>query len=223
MGVEIHMRLRTCASNRDWLAPDHLLVNIPHKPRDGSIPARGQLDLAAALDNLPTTHLGRAGLASSTSPLTSKPGKGSTRRWLTSFIVRIGRHVWRRSAAPLAWPGHARLALLREVRREMRVGRLEEAEVLLKSAQQSGARDPQWLNLMGVLHEARGLWKLARKHYGKAMKADRRFAPAQQNMRRWYELFTFGRAREPVSLGDEGPDETCADGADSTMHCRETP
>lgn len=63
--------------------------------------------------------------------------------------------------------------------------------------------DARWLNLMGVICESRGDWRRARRFYGKAMRADRGFAPAEQNMRRWYEMFTFGRTRWPVALGDD--------------------
>jgi hypothetical protein len=56
---------------------------------------------------------------------------------------------------------------------------------------------------MGVVCESRGEWRRARRFYGKAMRANRGFAPATQNMRRWFELFTFGRTSWPVALSDE--------------------
>ena len=34
-------------------------------------------------------------------------------------------------------------------------------------------------------------------------RTDKRYEPAQANMRRIYELHTFGRSKEPVTLGDE--------------------
>jgi hypothetical protein len=65
---------------------------------------------------------------------------------------------------------------------------------------------PGWdavcLNLRGIICQARGEWKQARRFFGKAMRADRGFVPARQNMRRLYELDTFGATRLPVALVD---------------------
>ena len=85
----------------------------------------------------------------------------------------------------------------------IRLGCLNEAGAILGSVGNRGRRDAAWLNLRGVVYEARGDWRRAHRFYGKAMRADRRFAPAEQNMRRWFELFTFGHTRWPVALGDE--------------------
>jgi hypothetical protein len=90
-------------------------------------------------------------------------------------------------------------AFLTKVCTTIRLGRLDEAEAMVAS------HDAPSLNLLGVIHEIRGEWKLARKYYGKAIRTDQRFEPAQQNMRRFYELHTFGHSREPVALGDETP------------------
>ena len=94
-------------------------------------------------------------------------------------------------------------AAVREASLAIRLGCFEEAERILESAGDSALRDAAWLNLMGVVHESRGDWRRARRCYGKAMRADRSFGPAEQNMRRWYELFTFGRTHWPVALGDD--------------------
>ena len=60
--------------------------------------------------------------------------------------------------------------------------------------------DPAWLNLIGVIHELRRDWKNARRYYGRAIAIDGAYEPAQQNMRRLYELYTFGRSVEPIAL-----------------------
>jgi Flp pilus assembly protein TadD len=85
----------------------------------------------------------------------------------------------------------------------LRLGRIEEAEIVLQSIAERRPRHAGWLNLMGVIFESRGAWRWARRLYGKAMRAGRGFAPAEQNMRRCYELFTFGRTNLPVALGDD--------------------
>ncbi|MDB5290404.1 MAG: hypothetical protein JWL69_1645 [Phycisphaerales bacterium] len=60
-----------------------------------------------------------------------------------------------------------------------------------------------YLNLLGVIHEARRDWRDARYWYRRAVAADKRYVPTQQNLRRIYELYTFGKSREPFALGDE--------------------
>lgn len=58
-------------------------------------------------------------------------------------------------------------------------------------------------NLTGVLFEMQEDYDRAKKYYGHAIKLDKNFEPAQQNMRRIYELFQFGSSKEPFNLGDE--------------------
>jgi DNA-binding NtrC family response regulator len=57
-------------------------------------------------------------------------------------------------------------------------------------------------NLTGVLFEMKEEYDRAKKYYGQAIKLDSRYEPAQQNMRRIFELFSFGSSKEPVALGD---------------------
>lgn len=57
-------------------------------------------------------------------------------------------------------------------------------------------------NLLGVLSEMNGDLKAAKKCYGRAIAIDSRYEPAQQNMRRLFELFNFGSSNEPFNLGE---------------------
>jgi uncharacterized protein HemY len=85
-------------------------------------------------------------------------------------------------------------------------GRWDEAERTITS--EGDPDDARLLNLLGVVCQARREWKAARRFYGRAMKADRKYAPAEQNMRRLYELHTFGRTALPIALIDlTGADE----------------
>ena len=59
---------------------------------------------------------------------------------------------------------------------------------------------PQALNLAGVMFEMRGEFDQARRYYGRAIKVNKNFEPAQANMRRIYELFHFGSSAEPYNL-----------------------
>ena len=77
---------------------------------------------------------------------------------------------------------------------------LKRAEGLLLRAAPLGDKDPAYHNLMGLLTELREDFSGARRHYGKAISLNSKFAPAQQNMRRIYELREFGRSNEPGAL-----------------------
>jgi hypothetical protein len=62
--------------------------------------------------------------------------------------------------------------------------------------------DALYFNLCGVTCESRHDWQAAARFYGLAMSINPRLEPARLNMRRMYELNTFGSARDAVSLGD---------------------
>jgi tetratricopeptide (TPR) repeat protein len=93
--------------------------------------------------------------------------------------------------------------VLTAVREALRAGKLNTAESLLMKAGSITAEDAAFLNLAGVFHEAMGRKDAAKRFYGKAIRAKHDYVPAQQNMRRMYELATFGWTQQPVALGDE--------------------
>lgn len=94
-------------------------------------------------------------------------------------------------------------AVLHQVCDALRMARFTDAETLLMKVADLAQGDPTYLNLLGVLYEIQQEWRLARKFYGKAIKLDKHFGPAQQNLQRLYELETFGRSQKLVVLGDE--------------------
>jgi DNA-binding response OmpR family regulator len=97
--------------------------------------------------------------------------------------------------------------VLERIRRSLRSAEFSGAEALLmKAADRRIQHSAEYFNLLGVLYEAQRNWRLARKCYGKAVAADKQYAPAQTNIRRLYELHTFGRTAEPIALGDETQD-----------------
>ncbi len=61
---------------------------------------------------------------------------------------------------------------------------------------------PEALNLAGVYFEMQEDYDRARNLYGKAIKYGPYYEPAQQNMRRIYELFQFGSSKEPFAFGE---------------------
>ncbi len=101
--------------------------------------------------------------------------------------------------------------VLNRIRRAMRSDDFTSAEsLLMKASDRKEQPTADYFNLLGVLYEVQRKWRLAKKCYGKAMRADKHYEPAQANMRRIYELYTFGRSKQVVLLGDE---ETCETGA----------
>ena len=70
----------------------------------------------------------------------------------------------------------------------------------LVKALELDSTSPQAFNLVGVMLEMREDYEQARRYYGQAIKLDRNFEPAQQNMRRIFELFNFGSSKEPFNM-----------------------
>ena len=65
------------------------------------------------------------------------------------------------------------------------------------------AKSPEAFNLAGVLAELLDDYDRAKKCYGQAIRINKRYEPAQQNMRRIFELFHFGSSTEPFHLGEK--------------------
>jgi len=96
---------------------------------------------------------------------------------------------------------------LTRIRKALRLADYASAEAALEvAAERRGKHTAEYFNLLGVLYEAQHKWRLARKCYAKSIAADKRFEPAQANMRRLFELQTYGRTHQAVKLGDEGDD-----------------
>lgn len=85
---------------------------------------------------------------------------------------------------------------------DFRRGRFGRVVAALEQLGDCADGDAVCLNVRGVLYELGGDFESARRCYGKAIRADRHFAAAQQNMRRMYELWQFGATSQPVALGD---------------------
>jgi DNA-binding NtrC family response regulator len=91
--------------------------------------------------------------------------------------------------------GYIRHALKRED--------LASAESLLEvAAERRNKQAAEYFNLLGVLYEVQRKWRLARKCYGRAISSDGQFEPSQANMRRLYELHTYGKSSLPILLSD---------------------
>ena len=75
------------------------------------------------------------------------------------------------------------------------------ARTHLAKALELNTRSPEAFNLAGVLAEMLDDYDKAKKCYGQSIKLDKHYEPAQQNMRRLFELQHFGSSSEPFNLG----------------------
>jgi DNA-binding response OmpR family regulator len=76
------------------------------------------------------------------------------------------------------------------------------ARIHLVKALELNTKSVEAFNLAGVLAELLDDVDKARKYYGQAIKINKNYEPAQQNMRRLFELKNFGSTSEPLNLGD---------------------
>src|SRR5271156_5789433 len=72
-----------------------------------------------------------------------------------------------------------RLSNLRDALAAVVEGHWDDDEALLNADRDIAKTDAAILNLLGIVHQAKGQWKEARRYYGKAMKTDRTYAPAE--------------------------------------------
>jgi DNA-binding response OmpR family regulator len=77
------------------------------------------------------------------------------------------------------------------------------ARLHLVKALELNAKSAEAFNLAGVLAEVLEDYDKAKKYYGQAIKIDKKYEPAQQNMRRLFEVDHFGSSKEPVNLGEK--------------------
>jgi len=76
------------------------------------------------------------------------------------------------------------------------------ARIHLVKALELNTKSVEAFNLAGVLAEMLDDYDKAKKYYGQAIKLDKNYEPAQQNMRRLFELQHFGSSSEPFNLGE---------------------
>jgi DNA-binding response OmpR family regulator len=73
----------------------------------------------------------------------------------------------------------------------------------LVKALELNAKSAEAFNLASVLAEVLEDYDKAKKYYEQAIKLEKDYEPAQQNMRRLFEVDHFGSSKEPVSLGEK--------------------
>jgi FixJ family two-component response regulator len=93
--------------------------------------------------------------------------------------------------------------LTREAKRLINLQDFASAALCITAALKIDDASPDVYNLQGVLAEIGGDYDAARRAYGKAIRLHSRHEPAQQNMRRLFELFNFGSSEEALHLGEK--------------------
>ena len=91
---------------------------------------------------------------------------------------------------------------LQDAKRLLNLQHFDQARVTLAKAMALDPLSAEAFNLAGVLFEMQEDYERARKYYGQAIKLDKHFEAAQQNMRRIFELSSPGSSSEPQSLKD---------------------
>jgi FixJ family two-component response regulator len=86
-------------------------------------------------------------------------------------------------------------------KRYLNLRSFESARLHLIQAMELNPKSVEAFNLAGVLAEMLDNVDKAKKYYGQAIKLDKNYEPAQQNMRRLFELQYFGSSSEPFNLG----------------------
>jgi len=92
------------------------------------------------------------------------------------------------------------LFYIRSAKRAINLRDFASARKNISEALRLNDRSAEGFNLAGVLAEMREDYDKAKRYYGQAIKIDSHFEPAQQNMRRVFELFQFGESKEPINI-----------------------
>ena len=117
---------------------------------------------------------------------------------LRSIVAEIlKRHAGRDESPAETFGAHIVAA-----KRRLNLRAFGKARLHLVKALELNAKSAEAFNLAGVLAEVLEDYDKAKKYYGQAIKLNKNYEPAQQNMRRLFEVDHFGSSKEPVNLGE---------------------
>jgi DNA-binding response OmpR family regulator len=125
-----------------------------------------------------------------------KPLRPEDLRSIVTEIVK--RHAGRNESSVETFTTHIVAA-----KRCLNLRAFGKARLHLVKALELNAKSAEAFNLAGVLAEVLEDYDKAKKYYGQAIQLERNYEPAQQNMRRLFEVDHFGSSKEPVNLGDK--------------------
>jgi DNA-binding response OmpR family regulator len=115
----------------------------------------------------------------------------------------IVAEIIKRHARPDDPPAETFSAHIVAAKRCINLRAFAKARLHLAKALELNAKSVDALNLAGVLAELLEDYDKAKKYYGRAVKLDKSYEPAQQNMRRLFEVDQFGSSKQHVNLGDK--------------------
>jgi DNA-binding response OmpR family regulator len=125
-----------------------------------------------------------------------KPLRPEDLRSIVSEILK--RHAGQDDSSTETFSAHIVAA-----KRSLNLRAFGKARLHLVKALELNAKSAEAYNLAGVLAEVLEDYDHAKKYYGQAIKLDKKYEPAQQNMRRLFEVDHFGSSKEPVNLGEK--------------------
>ena len=114
---------------------------------------------------------------------------------------RIVAEILKRHAPQKDHPAESYNSHIIAAKRSLNLRSFAMARIHLVKALELNTKSVEAFNLAGVLAEMLDEIDKARKYYGQAIKLDKNYEPAQQNMRRLFELQHFGSSSEPFNLG----------------------
>jgi DNA-binding NtrC family response regulator len=116
-------------------------------------------------------------------------------------LRRIVAEILKRHAPQKDHPAESYNSNIVAAKRCLNLRSFAMARIHLVKALELNTKSVEAFNLAGVLAEMLEDVDKARKYYGQAIKLDKNYEPAQQNMRRLFELQHFGSSSEPFNLG----------------------
>jgi len=124
-----------------------------------------------------------------------KPLRPEDLRNIVTEILK--RHTGQEDSSSETFSAHIVAA-----KRSLNLRAFGKARLHLVKALELDSKSAEAFNLAGVLAEVLEEYDKAKKYYGQAIKLDKKYEPAQQNMRRLFEVDHFGSSKEPLNLGE---------------------
>lgn len=116
-------------------------------------------------------------------------------------LRRIVAEILKRHTPEKIYPAESSNSHIVAAKRCLNLRSFATARIHLAKALLLNSKSVEAFNLAGVLAEMFEDFDKARKYYGQAIKLDKNYEPAQQNMRRLFELQHFGPSSVPFNLG----------------------
>ena len=116
-------------------------------------------------------------------------------------LRRIVSEILKRHAPQKEHPAESFNSHIVAAKRCLNLRSFAMARIHLAKALELNTKSVEAFNLAGVLAELLDDVDKAKKYYGQAIKLNKNYEPAQQNMRRLFELQNFGSTSEPLNLG----------------------